>query len=186
MEIHLLSSAFMRENNLNWIQNFCKMRSLFFFFCPISCKCGSVCAILVKHPNWKYFNNWHLLHLPLPGYMVVNSSASRAFSGAHFDDANLLQFWPKSAMWKETRCRVMEVELSSSSRPSNRKQPNSHKNVYQTAPAGSQQINRNEMHWLGWRQWKLIPESAVHWREREREMKRDGRSCREKSDVDGY
>lgn len=33
-----------------------------------------------------------LLHLPVPAYMVVNSSTRKTFSGAHFDDANLLRF----------------------------------------------------------------------------------------------
>lgn len=75
----------------------------------------------------------------------MNSSTGRVFSGTHFDDANCSS---GSKVQCEKRPVVAGdgggIELQFG--PSNRKQPNSHQNVYRTAPAGSQQINRNEMH----------------------------------------
>ncbi len=130
-----------------------------------------MCNIGNKNPNWKYFNNCHRLHLPLPGYMIVNSSAK----GIQWCSL----WWCKLTAFLTQKCNVKRDQRVQGDggvlefRPSNRKQPNSLQNVYQTAPAGSQQINRNEMQWLGWRQGKLIPESVVHWRERERKRERE-------------
>lgn len=53
---------------------------------------------------------------------------------------------PKVQSEKRPACAGDGGGIELEFRPSNRKQPNSHQNVYQTAPAGSQQINRNEMH----------------------------------------
>ncbi len=128
-----------------------------------------MCNIGNKNPNWKYINNCHRLHLPLPGYMIVNSSAK----GIQWCSL----WWCKLTAFLTQKCNVKRDQRVQGDggvlefRPSNRKQPNSLQNVYQTAPAGSQQINRMKCSDSGGGRESLFLKVQCIKGEREREKK---------------